>query len=252
MMLTPAQFISGIDNNCPSNLGFLAYNWYTQVLWYRAIKAKQLHALSLVPVHFNLIFVLTYLGGLSAGNIYMAVILGLGTAGVIILNTVAAWTAWATNQQEGFGIYQFFFFGWRTLSPGWHKFILVWQIADSLDAFGCLVASIVIPIMLASRNKDIKDHWIAKWWARYPAIPIGAAIMMLVGFPLILWTELIVHRNHIESDTDMIAVWLFIAQVAAMLAPSCGLSFSCFNRRLKSSNLTSSGHLVSGNVVSKV
>jgi len=32
-----------------------------------------------------------------------------------------------------------------------------------------------------------------------------------------------VQKNHIESATDMVAVWLFIAQVATLLAPSCGL-----------------------------
>ena len=120
-MLAPAQFISGIGNNCPSNLGFLAYNWYTQVSWYRAIKSKQLHALSLIPVHWNTIFAVSYLGGVTSGNIVMGLLLGLGTAGVIVLNNVASWTSWATNQTEGFGVYQFFFFGWRTLNPSWHK-----------------------------------------------------------------------------------------------------------------------------------
>lgn len=28
--LSPAQFVSGLGNNCPTNLGFLAYNLYTQ------------------------------------------------------------------------------------------------------------------------------------------------------------------------------------------------------------------------------
>lgn len=45
--------------------------------------------------------------------------------------------------------------------------------------------------------------------------------MLLFCWPLILWTELIVQRNRIESETDMIAVWLFVAQCVAMLAPSC-------------------------------
>ncbi|KFY45458.1 hypothetical protein V494_00954 [Pseudogymnoascus sp. VKM F-4513 (FW-928)] len=100
-MLAPAQFYSGLGNNCPSNIGFLAYNWYTQIIWLRAIRAHELHALSLLPVHFNLLFVFTYLGGVTSGNLYMGIFLGLGTAGVIILNTVAAWTSWATNQPEG-------------------------------------------------------------------------------------------------------------------------------------------------------
>jgi len=38
-------------------------------------------------------------------------------------------------------------------------------------------------------------------------------------WPLIMWVELIFARNHIQSDTDMVAVWLFVAQVILMLIP---------------------------------
>src|SRR4051812_32092244 len=78
MMLAPAQFVSGLGSNCPSNIGFLAYNWYTQIQWYQASRSKDMHALSLLPVHFNGIFIFTYLGGISSGNYYMGAILGLG------------------------------------------------------------------------------------------------------------------------------------------------------------------------------
>jgi hypothetical protein len=64
-------------------------------------------------------------------------------------------------------------------------------------------------------------------------IPVGAAAALLVGWPLILWTELIVARNKIESDTDMISVWLFIAQAGAMLMPASSTYFGCFRRVLK-------------------
>ncbi|KAF2183932.1 hypothetical protein K469DRAFT_689678 [Zopfia rhizophila CBS 207.26] len=228
-MLAPAQFISGMGNNCPSNLGFLAYNWYTQIAWYRAIKAKQLHALSLVPVHLNLTFAITYLGGVTSGNIVMGFLLGFGTAGVIVLNSVAAWTSWATNQQEGFGVYHFFFFGWRTLTPGWHKFILLWQIGDSLMAFCCVIAAIGIPITLLETENDYKTP---PWYLRYFAIPIGAAVMLLIGFPLILWTEFIVARNHIESATDMIAVWVFVAQAGSSPYLKEGISWARSNEAI--------------------
>lgn len=236
-MLAPAQFISGIENNCPSNIGFLAFNWYTQVRWYQAIKAKELHALSLLPVHFNLILAVTYLGGVSSGNVFMAALLGFGTAGVIVLNTVASWTSWATNLPEGFGEYRFFFFGWRTLNAGWHKFFLCWQIADSMCALGCFIAAIGIAfgILTIPTTNDSNSHekkpWFAMWYIKYPAIPLGAIAILICFWPLILWTELIVARNHIESETDMIAVWLFVAQVGAMIVPSCS---SC-GKRLKSS-----------------
>jgi hypothetical protein len=224
MMLAPAQFISGVGSNCPSNLGFLAYNWYTQVFWYRAIKGRQLHALSLLPVHFNTLFSMSYLGGITSGNIWMGLPLGIGSAGVIILNLVSSWTSWATNQPEGFGVYQFFFFGWRTLSPGWHKFILLWQIGDTMEALICILCAITVSIQMSLRDEDDDPEW----WARYAAIIPGAAFMLIIGWPLILWTELIVARNQIESDTDMIAVYLFIGQVAAMLIPGCSFYLGCF------------------------
>lgn len=230
LMLTPAQFITGIGSNCPSNLGFLAYNWYTQIQWLQAVQAKELHALSMLPVYFNFIYALTYLGGITSGNIVMAVLLGLGSAGVMVLNTVSAWISWATNQEEGFGVYQFFFFGWRTLDPGWHKFFLLWQICDSIGAFVFLIAAIAISIMALTWEDDEE----LPWYLRYPAIPVGAVAMLLFfGWPLIMWTELIVARNNIESETDMIAVWLFIAQVATMLIPSFSPFSGCLTRKSK-------------------
>jgi len=222
-MLAPAQFLSGWRSNCPSNIGFLAYNWYTQISWYRAIKSKQLHALSMVPIHYNTICSFSYLGGITSGNVFMAFVLGFGTAGVMLLNNVSGWLSWATNQAEGFGEYRFFFFGWRTLSPSWHKFFLVWQISDSIEGAAFAIGAIYLAFATAGMKDDDGEEKKVPWWSRYPAIPIGAAVMLLICWPLILWMELVVSGNHIESATDWIAVWLFIAQAAAMLAPNCGL-----------------------------
>lgn len=217
-MLAPAQFTSGLNNNMPTNIGFLGYNCYTQVQWYRAVKAKQLHALSLLPVHFNFLYAITYIGGVTSGNIYMGLALGLGTAGVAVLNCISAWTSWAINQPEGYGVYQFFFFGWRTLTPSWHTFILLWQIGDSILALNCIISSLYLSISTPLKSADGgKKPW---YLTTYPMIFVGAAGIMLCGWPLVLWTELIVARNHIKSETDWIAVWLFIAQVGAMLIPS--------------------------------
>ncbi|KAK2853213.1 hypothetical protein FQN49_005296 [Arthroderma sp. PD_2] len=226
MMLSPAQFASGINNNCPSNIGFLAYNWYTQIQWYKAIQAKQLHALALLPVHFNFIYAVTYLGGVSSGNIVTATVLGLGSAGVLILNTVSAWISWNTNLREGFGEYQFFFFGWRTLTHGWHILFLLWQINDSLMVVSFLVvAAQLISAAVAFSDEEEKLPW---YLDTYVQIPLGAAgIMLFLGWVLVLWTELIVARNHIESETDMVAVYLFVAQVATMLLPKASTIFGC-------------------------
>jgi len=61
--------------------------------------------------------------------------------------------------------------------------------------------------------------WLLKQGYKYLAIPIGGILVLLISWPLILWVELIVARNNIESETDMVAVWLFVAQVATMLIP---------------------------------
>jgi hypothetical protein len=222
-MLAPAQFMSGLENSYPSNLGFLAYNWYTQITWYWAIKANRLHALSLLPVHFNTLYALAYLGGISASNLPMAMLLTVCTTGVMVLNTMCGWICWTTNQREGFGIYRFFFFGWRTLDPGWHKFIMLWQIYDTIAAFGCVIVAFV----LALRSSRVTGEDL-RWYWKYAAIFPGAALMLLIGWPLILWSELLVAENHIESPTDMVAVWIFVAQVGVMLMPSFSPSLGCF------------------------
>ncbi|EGO56187.1 hypothetical protein NEUTE1DRAFT_83238 [Neurospora tetrasperma FGSC 2508] len=232
LALSPAQFVSGLGNNCPSNLGFLAYNLYTQVQWYQAMtgSSDDIHALSLILPHFNFLYMLSYLGGVSSGNVAMGALLGLGTAAVIVLNTVSAWTAWAVYQPQGYGVYQFFFFGWRTLDEGWHKWLfMLWQVSDSGLALAGMVAAIVIVVWLAVKE-HVGDGFAkrVKWWYTYAAVPAGGLVMLFVGWPLILWTELIISRNELESETDMVAVWLFVAQAVTMLLPSCGLSLSCF------------------------
>jgi hypothetical protein len=214
-LLFPAQAISGLGSNCPSNLGFLAYSFYSAVQYFRVVQAKESHALSMVIANFNLFNNIIYLGGVTSANYGVAVLLALVTTGMMILNNVSAWLSWSTNQSDGFGVYQFFFFGWRTLSPGWHKFFLLWTIADTVLTIVFVGLAFHFAIMAVKMAEEENIEW---WW-RYPAIPIGAAISMLFYWLLIMWTELIVARNHIESDTDYIAVWLFIAQVVTMLIP---------------------------------
>ncbi len=235
--LSPAQFVSGVGNPCPSNLGFLAYNCYTQARWYQAMAghADEIHALSVILPHFNMLYAFSYLGGISAGSLVLVGLLGLGTAGVVVLNTVSAWTAWAVHQPQGYGVYQFFFFGWRTLDEDFHKWLfLLWQISDSVLALFCVVAAIGAVVLFAIMKEDVAKvaENQLKWWHRCAAVPVGGAFMLLVGWPLVMWTELIVSRNQLESETDMVAVWLFVAQAVTMLLPSCGASLSCFRGRL--------------------
>jgi hypothetical protein len=240
LLLAPAQAVAGYDSSGFTSLGFLAFNWYQQLKWYNDIRAHHLHALSLLPVHFNTIYSISYLGGVTSGNIWMGILLGLGTAGVMILNTVAAWMSWATNQEAGYGEYQFFFFGWRTLTDGWHKFILVWQIGDSFFAFTTVIACLAIPIFMEIERRDRgaeeKATSLLKGLKtisnlRYPLIIVGSAAMLLVAWPLILWVELIIQRNKIESETDWIAVWLFIVQVGLLMIPSFNGYFGYLAKR---------------------
>lgn len=190
--------------------------------WYRAVKAKQLHAISLLPVHYNTVCAITYLGGITSGNIPMALVLGIGSAATMFLNNISGWTSWATNQEDGFGVYRFFFFGWRTLSPGWHKFFLLWQISDSIETLVFAGGAIVGAVAAAAKwdKDDDEESW---WWWRYPAVIVGSIIMLLLFWEFIFWMEMVVHGNHIESATDWVAVWLFVAQAVTMLVPACGL-----------------------------
>lgn len=235
VMLAPAQFLAGWRGSGLTSLGFHAFNWYNQVIWYNATMDRQLGALSLLPVHFNIVFCLSYLGGLATGNIFSGILLGLGTGAIMIFNTVIAWKAWALCQTEGYGEYEFFFFGWRTLSDGWHKFFLVWQIGDSIFALNTVIMAISIPIALkAYRDEDgssERPDSLLKAMnnisnLKYPAILVGAALMLLASWPLILWVELIVQRNHIVSATDWISVWLFIVQAGLLLPPDFGGYFT--------------------------
>jgi hypothetical protein len=228
MLLSPASFVSGIGNNCPSNIGFLLYNFYTQVQWYRSVKAKELHALSLMTVNFNFFYAITYLGGISAGNIFMRLFLVAGTVLVMILNTATSWRSWATNQVQGFGEYQFFFFGWRTLGPGWHLFLMLWQIGDIITVlvFICVCCYLAFVKLIGMKQEHLPDYF-----QKYPSVITGAAVTLLFIWPLILWTELIVQRNHIQSETDWTAVGIFIFQTAALLAPSSKTFLGCVGWR---------------------
>jgi hypothetical protein len=249
ILLAPAQLVAGVGNNIPINIGFLGYNWYTQYQWYINAQSGQLQALSLLLVHFNLIYTITYISGVGSGNLYVGIPAGLGSAGVIVLNTISAWVSWKTDLPAGDGVYQFFFFGWRTLTPGWRTFFLIWQIGDTISALTGVVTAIALGIafpLLKDEKKEYQGRWhLPKWiawlkpksWSimtlRYPAIPVGAALMLLAIWPLVLWVELIVARNNISSDTDWIAVWLFIGQVGTLIMPDLEPLFCCLVRRIR-------------------
>lgn len=53
--------------------------------------------------------------------------------------------------------------------------------------------------------------------------------------PLILWTDFIFARNHIESATDWIAVWFFVAQVGALLIPLEFVFLKCSRSEIRAS-----------------
>ncbi|KAL8387346.1 hypothetical protein RB595_009971 [Gaeumannomyces hyphopodioides] len=233
-MLAPAQFVSGVSSSCPTNLGFLAYNFYTQIQWYNATRNGELHALSLILNNFNALYAITYLGGTSSGNKYTCVLLALGTAAVVILNNVTAWVAYATNMLKGYGVYQFFFFGWRTLDEGWRGFLGVWVFGDTIFTLISVVLAFTIAIRLPKAQEDRKDKKKNKensWWdvmvkfdwaLHYLLIPAGAVFMLLLLCPTIIWSELIIRKNNIKSETDWTAVGLFVLQVVSLLMP-CGL-----------------------------
>ncbi|KAF2233559.1 hypothetical protein EV356DRAFT_524382 [Viridothelium virens] len=219
VMLAPAQFVSGLGSYWPTSIGFLAYNYYTQIAWYHAIERLELHALSLLTPNFNIIYLVSYLGGISSGTMYLEAPLGVGTAGVLLLNTVSAWKSWALCMPQGYRVYEFFFFGWRRLTPGWHRFFGVWQASDSSLTLAAAILAVVIPLILNNNDDRLP------WWFTHAALIPGAVVMLVYSFQLILWTELIVQRNNIVSPTDWIAVWLFVAQIGACFLPPLIHSF---------------------------
>lgn len=98
-------------------------------------------------------------------------------------------------------------------------FFLLWQIGDSLFVLSCTNGAVWL--IAIAKAAEIEDPHELPWYCRkYPAIPMGAILMLISEWPLILWTGLIIQRNHIVSETDMIAVWLFVAQVGTLLIPS--------------------------------
>ncbi|KPI38895.1 uncharacterized protein AB675_5960 [Cyphellophora attinorum] len=228
MLLSPAQFVAGLGSNCPSNIGFLVYNWYTQLQWYSAARHKQLHAWSLLVSEFNFCFTITYLGGVSSGNALSAYLLGYGTVGVMILNNVVAWTSWSTSQTEGYGVYQFWFWGWKTFGKGWHGWFCWIQIVDTIMLIFTAAAAFNLAFGTAMTTQDK----VPPWWYRYQVVIGGSVGTLMAIWPLIMWTELTIRRNSIASDTDMTAVWLFVVQAMTMLAPPC---FRCCMRREKNS-----------------
>ncbi|KAF9053266.1 hypothetical protein BJ165DRAFT_1446512 [Panaeolus papilionaceus] len=220
LMFAPAQALGGLGSNSPVNIGFLAYNIYQQYTWYIATKDRNLHALSLLPVHLNFIYSVTYLGGVPSGNIFLGVISALGTSSLIVINTITAWISVKTNLPEGDGIYQFFFFGWRRLTKGWRIFFLLWQVGDTLLTVNTVIIAFIGGIMIPlTVDKEKLDRTKFKLY-RDTAVLWGSVVVLVSFWPLILWMELIVKRNNIVSETDMIAVYLFIAQAVLMVVPT--------------------------------
>ncbi|KAJ3490263.1 hypothetical protein NLG97_g5813 [Lecanicillium saksenae] len=115
---------------------------------------------------------------------------------------------------------------------------MCWMIGDSFTALLCVIIAIGVAVYVATLDEedDLPEVFDVDWMSpasqvqalRYPMIILGAAGMLLFGWPVIMWTELIVARNHIHSDTDWVAVWLFVAQVVTMVIPSCGTTLGCF------------------------
>ncbi|KAF9053230.1 hypothetical protein BJ165DRAFT_1446416 [Panaeolus papilionaceus] len=218
MMFTPAQFMGGLGSHSPVNIGFLAYNIWQQYKWYIAAQNRDLHALSLLPQYFNFIYAITYLGGIPAGNVYMTSVSGLGAAALVIMNCITAWISYKTNLPEGDGVYQFFFFGWRRLTKGWRTFFLLWNIGDTGLTFVMLLATYQVVRWTNAANKIAKDDAYKAW--RASSLFWGSLVVLIVIWPLIMWMELIIKRNNIVSETDMIAIYLFIGQAILIVIPN--------------------------------
>jgi hypothetical protein len=60
------------------------------------------------------------------------------------MNNITAWTSWKTNMPKGYGVYRFYFFGWRTLSKGWRSFFVGWKISDTIESAIAVVAALTL------------------------------------------------------------------------------------------------------------
>lgn len=236
ILLAPAQYYIGLSSYWPTSIGFLVYHFYTQLTWYQAIQRHELHALSLVPIHFSLIYAISYLASIGSTTPLISFPTGIATAGLLLLNTVATWTNWRTCMTEGLDIYEFFFFGWHRLTLSWHRFFAAWQAFNTILTLCAVIIAIVgsflmyrmqhhggyqfrgfLGIIVGFTSYGLKKK--SPWWYTLAIIPVGAVFMLLWTFPLIIWTEMIVRRNKILSPTDWISVWLSIAQIVLLLLP---------------------------------
>ncbi|KAF5330611.1 hypothetical protein D9619_005190 [Psilocybe cf. subviscida] len=218
LITAPAAFMSGLGTSIPINAGFLGYTIYQQYLFYVATKHKQLHALSMLPAHLNIMYALTYLGGLSAGNYFLTSALLMGTAAVLILNNITNWTSYLTNLPEGYSVYRFFFFGWRTLSHNWSILFLLWAVGDSIATFIYVVIGAYVGTCAVELSQDMEEGNTFRSW-NDTSLLWGSVLGLAFCWPLILWTEMIVQGNHIVSETDWISIYLFIAQISLLVIP---------------------------------
>ncbi|PPR00504.1 hypothetical protein CVT24_005528 [Panaeolus cyanescens] len=221
LMLTPTQATAGLGSSAPINLGFLAYNGYQQYLWYSAAKNKQLHALSLIPPYLNFIYSVTYLGGVPSGNIVVGGISATASAALIMMNVATSWVSITTNLPEGDDVYAYYCFGWKTLSKSSRRSFTAWNVFDTLFSIAMAVCCFFVAFVswdYFKEHKDSKEFKMEKISSALAAVVLGPPIvLLLIGWELIMWIELIVQRNHIVSETNMIAVYLFIAQVVLMI-----------------------------------
>ncbi|KAF5330529.1 hypothetical protein D9619_005187 [Psilocybe cf. subviscida] len=173
----------------------------------------------MLPPYLNTMYAITYFAGISAANYWLSYTMCIGTIAALIINDISTWMAYLTNLTEGNGVYRFFFFGWRTLSPSWRKLFLVWAVFDSLATLIYICISLWLAAWTPEASKDVEDDEDFGCW-QDTSLVWGSILGLVVSWPFVLWTELIIQRNHIVSATDWISVYLFIAQIALLAIPS--------------------------------
>lgn len=216
MFTAPASFIHGLGSNEPINAGFLTYTVYQQYLFCVASKHKQLHALSMLPPYLNTIYAITYFGGLSTENSVLSFVMCIGTIAALIINNITTWMAFLMNITEGYGVYRFWFLGWRTLSHQWHTFFLMWAMFDSFATVAYIGVSIYLATVALKWSKDAGDDKQFRRWEDRSLLSGSVIVFCLFA----AWTELIVYSNHIVSATDWVSVHLFILQIVLTAFPS--------------------------------
>ena len=202
-VLAPAQYVAGVGSNCLSNLGFLGYNMYQQWMWYKVVSSRDnadyVGALYLLLPYFNMIFAISYVAGVSTRHWFLAFLLWGGTTFMIVVNTIATWKAYE-YMKDGYGVYDFCFFGCRELNIDWHNyFFRIWTISGTAMCVVSVIWTIAMAVLAVKKNSDVNKFIRALGWNKFKLVIVAiflGSFFMTIGF----WPIFLYLYRHLKKD----------------------------------------------------